>query len=117
MAKSKLEEDLLAQIVKAGLADGMVREFRYHPARRWRFDFAWPQARVYCECQGGVWIRGRHSRPKGMLNDMEKFSEASALGWRPVLVTGLEIKNGAALDRIERALAWTGPGTFHPHAK
>lgn len=96
------------QLEEADLLAGCVREYRFHPTRRWLFDWAWPSRKLYAECQGGVFVRGRHSRPKGQLNDFEKMSEATILGWRPILFCSVEIKNGQALDRIRRALLFDG---------
>jgi hypothetical protein len=59
-----------------------VRELQFHSERKWRFDFAWIEYRVGLEVQGGLFIAGRHSRGAGIAKDMEKFSEAAALGWR-----------------------------------
>ena len=41
------------------------REYRFHPTREWRFDFAIPAAHVAIEVEGGVWNGGRHFRPEG----------------------------------------------------
>lgn len=105
MPRSKLERELEDQIKEHDLHSGMVTEHVFHPTRKWRMDFAWCREKIYCEVQGGIFLRGRHSRPQGQLSDMEKFSEASILGWRPILVSSVEIKNGAAIDRLRRALA------------
>lgn len=59
-----------------------VAEFRFHPDRRWRFDYAWPDRKVAVEIDGGVWIQGRHNHPTGYLRDMEKLNAAAELGWR-----------------------------------
>lgn len=58
-----------------------VAEHRFHPSRRWRFDFAWPERKVAVEIDGGVWIRGRHNHPTGYLADMEKLNAAAEAGW------------------------------------
>lgn len=58
------------------------REHRFHPTRKWRFDFAWPEQRLALEIDGGIWVRGRHSSGAGQVKDMEKFNHAAALGWR-----------------------------------
>ena len=55
--------------------------------RRWRFDFAWPNSRVGVECQGGTWVRGRHTRGQGYRNDCEKLNRAQSLGWCVFWVT------------------------------
>lgn len=57
-------------------------EYRFHPVRRWRFDFAWPSVKVAVECEGGTWTRGRHTRGSGYRGDCEKYNVATAAGWR-----------------------------------
>lgn len=57
-----------------------VREYRFHQTRKWRFDFAWPDALVALEVDGGQFAfrGGRHSTDA----DREKLNTAAALGWR-----------------------------------
>ena len=57
-------------------------EYRFWPPRRFRLDYAWPSYKLAVEIEGGIWIRGRHNRGKGFLNDMEKYNELARLGWR-----------------------------------
>lgn len=57
-------------------------EFKFHPTRKWRFDRADVGNRIAIEFDGGVWIKGRHTRGSGFVRDCEKFNEAAALGWR-----------------------------------
>ncbi len=91
------------QVQLAGLPEP-VREFRFHPVRKWRFDFAWPYVRLAVEVEGGVWTRGRHVRGAGFEADCEKYAEATAQGWRVMRVTPRHIRTGQALDWIARAL-------------
>lgn len=107
--KSSLEKAMWKQLKAEGLGNVFVPEFRFHPVRRWRFDLASPETRLACEIQGGIFTYGAHSRPSGQLKDYEKFSEAAIMGWRIVLVSSLEIRNGQALDRLKRALEWEPP--------
>lgn len=58
------------------------REYRFAPPRRWRFDVAFVRAKVAVELEGGVWSRGRHTRPKGYRADCEKYNAAQLLGWK-----------------------------------
>lgn len=62
-------------------------EVRFHPTRKWLFDFAWPEQKVALEVDGGVWSRGRHTRGAGFLRDMEKINTATVMGWRVVRCT------------------------------
>lgn len=101
--KSQLEETLALHIRAAGLPPP-VREHKFHPVRKWRFDFAWPEQRVGLECEGGIWTQGRHTHPAGYLLDVTKYNEAALLGWTLIRVTGDMIRKGEALQLIERAL-------------
>lgn len=58
-----------------------VTEFKFHPTRRWRFDYCWVKEKVAIEINGGVWIKGRHTRGAGQIKDMEKLNEAQRMGY------------------------------------
>jgi very-short-patch-repair endonuclease len=80
------------------------REFRFHPTRKWRFDAAFPEARVALEIEGGVWVRGRHNRASGFLKDMEKYNEAAALGWRVIRTPWEWIEDGSIVPKVVAAI-------------
>lgn len=94
----------------------MEREHRFHPTRRWRLDFADPEALVAIEVEGVTYqgsgkrtkLGGRHVSPAGFHADAEKYAEAAILGWRVIRVTPKMVKSGQALDYLERALARPG---------
>lgn len=58
---------------------GLVKEYKFVDGRRFRFDY-YHMNRVAIELEGGVWTRGRHTRPTGFLNDMEKYNLAASMG-------------------------------------
>ena len=62
----------------------LEKEFRFHPTRRWRADFAHLESRTLIEIEGGIYINGRHNRGAGFAADLEKYLEASLAGWRVV---------------------------------
>ena len=107
--KSDLEETLAFQIRVAGLP-APEREYRFHPVRKWRFDFAWPAVKVAVEAEGGTYSRGRHTRGAGFADDCIKYNEAALLGWTVLRFPGKEILAGRALDTLERALELAGRG-------
>ena len=72
----------------APTAPAPVRELRFAPPRKWRFDFAWPARRVAVEIEGGIWSGGRHTRPQGYEGDLEKYNCATVEGWRVLRATG-----------------------------
>jgi very-short-patch-repair endonuclease len=104
MMKSGLEIQLANAIVNAGLPQPK-RERRFHPIRRWRFDFSWPKYMLAVEVEGGVYSGGRHVRGKGYEQDCIKYNEACLLGWRVLRVTRKMIENGQAIDYLSRALS------------
>lgn len=80
-----------------------AREYRFHPVRRWRFDFAWPSHKLALECDGGQWTRhgGRHARD----SDREKLNAAAVLGWRVLRYSGKMLqKPEAVIGQIKKAL-------------
>lgn len=81
-------------------------EYVFHPTRKWRFDIAWPKFRLALEVEGGLFVRGRHSRGAGILKDFEKYNAATVLGWR-ILRTDPNGLTGS--DLTETILACLAP--------
>lgn len=98
---------LAIRAVQAGLP-APVREWRFHPRRRWRFDLAFVEQRVAVEVDGGAFSGGRHTSGPGFREDCVKLSEAAALGWRVLRVMPEHVESGEALRWLEAALAWGG---------
>jgi len=102
--RSRLEDLLVARIAQAGLL-APERELRFAPPRQWRFDLAWPDLRLALEVDGGIFVRGRHTRGLGQLADMEKFNRAALNGWRVLRVGRQHIVNGQALEWIREGIS------------
>jgi very-short-patch-repair endonuclease len=73
-----------------------VREHRFHPERRWRFDFAWPDALVAVEIEGGTFTRrggrrSRHTTGKGHQEDCRKYNAAAIAGWCVLKYTSADL--------------------------
>ena len=102
---SDLEDELIGQLRLVGVEEP-VREHGFAlPKRRWRFDLSWPNLKVAAEVDGGSWSGGRHTRGDGFEKDCEKFNTAAIAGWTVIHCTGKMVKDGRALDFIQRALA------------
>lgn len=80
------------------------REYRFDPARRWRFDFAFPDSRVAVEVEGGTWIAGRHNRGSSIAKDFEKYNAACHAGWRVYRYTTEMVMDGTAINDMLEAL-------------
>lgn len=104
-------------------------EFKFHPTRKWRFDFAWPDARSYSNCfieeqdgpvaeyltckplamevQGGIFVAGRHSRGAALLKEWEKLNAAAEMGYRIIYCQPADLCTQATVDLIKRCLQIT----------
>lgn len=81
-----------------------VTEHAFHPTRKWRFDFAWPDRKLALEVEGGAFVAGRHTRGASFEADCEKYAEAAVDGWRVIRVTPRMVEDGRAVAFVERAL-------------
>jgi len=104
VAKQSDLETTLSFHLRATVGPVFEREYRFHPTRKWRFDFAFLGPKLAVEVDGGIWVGGRHNTGTGVENDCEKYTEAAILGWRIIRVTGKQIKTGYALNAVLRAL-------------
>lgn len=107
---SKLEETFAFQIRALGLP-APEREFRFHPKRRWLFDFSWPELMLAVEVEGGTGINGRHVRPAGFREDCIKYASATLLGWRVIRGDSRMVTNGMLAAFAEQAITGVDNGT------
>ena len=91
---------LLTQIKLVGLPEPEI-EYRFHPTRRWRFDFCYPDLLLAIEVDGGIYTQGRHTRGKGYENDLRKFGAAMELGWSVYRCSTGMVESGEAIRTIE----------------
>ncbi len=80
-------------------------EHRFAPPRRWRFDWAFVSQRVALEVEGGVFRKSRHTSGTGFRNDLEKYNEATAQGWRVLRVLPEQLESTTTFDWLRRTLA------------
>ena len=96
----------LAALAQTGIP-APVAEFRFHPIRKWRFDFCWPDQKVALEIQGGIFFNGRHSRGAAMLKEWEKLNTAAGMGYRLLYCQPADCTKAATIDAIKAALDYT----------
>ena len=103
-AEDMLEMHLRAMNIK------YVREHKFHPSRRWRFDFAVLDCNLAIEVEGityygknkdGSMKLGRHQSAKGIQGDLEKYDEAMRMGWNIYRCSQGMVKSGRAIETIE----------------
>jgi len=103
---SALESQLAYMIRCVGLPEPKT-QYRLPeiPDRRFAFDFAWLAERLLVEVNGSTWVANSgHTSGTGIERDCEKAALAVVNGWRVLTVTGLQVKDGRAVQWIERAL-------------
>lgn len=96
--------DAFTQIVKRELGVECVKEYKFHPVRKWRFDYALPSALVALEVEGGVWTGGRHTSPKGFLGDVEKYNTATLMGWSVYRTTPADLYTSKTMKLLKTAV-------------
>ena len=85
-------------------AESYRTEYRFDPARRWRFDFAFPAIKVALEIDG---VRGRHSTPEGEAKDNEKLNRALELGWKVFRFNSAQLGSKQKVtDAVEQVVAF-----------
>lgn len=94
------KNDFFTILVKTDLKVECVKEHKFHPTRKWRFDYAIIEHKIAIEVEGGVWTQGRHTRPQGFLNDIEKYNTATIMGWRVLRTTPEELCTNNTLEMI-----------------
>lgn len=100
---SKYEVLFYQQLLAAEL-EPPDREARFHPTRKWKIDFAWPDRKIGVEIEGLTWHAGRHTRGSGFEKDCEKYGEAVILGWRILRVTADMVVDGRAIEMTRRLM-------------
>jgi hypothetical protein len=104
VANASQIRDVFTVICKTDLGVECVKEYKFHPERRWRFDYAIPAYKIALEVEGGVWTQGRHTRPQGFLGDIEKYNTATLMGWRVFRTTPTDLYRTATVNLLKSAI-------------
>lgn len=82
-----------------------VYEIRFDKVRRWQFDIAWPALKIALEVEGGIWSKGSHSRPQGIIRDICKYNQAQCLGWRVLRVVPELLCTNGTIEMVKKCMA------------
>ena len=100
MKSKAIQTDAFTMLCKSELNTDCVKELQFCKGRRWRFDYALPDFKIALEVEGGIFVHGRHTRPQGFYNDMEKYNTATTLGWVVVRTIPRELYTQKTLDLL-----------------
>lgn len=82
MSDSPLEKKFLRMWRKCCPGLGLIQDkVMPVPSRKFRLDFAHPDALVGVEISGGIWRKGAHSSGRGLIRDYEKLNLCQMNGW------------------------------------
>jgi hypothetical protein len=116
-----VNESIFKALCRASGLPEPVPEYRFHPKRKWRLDWAFPcddngvAVKVGLEIDGGAFAGkpcafcgqrkgGRHNRGAGFLKDICKLNEAQILGWKVLRCTPSDVESGAVFELLKRAM-------------
>lgn len=98
-------EETLARDIRALKIMPPERELKFHPTRKWKFDFAWTSIKLALEVEGGTkYNKSRHTKHDGFEGDCIKYAEASLLGWTVIRFTTQQIMSGIAISYVQKFL-------------
>lgn len=104
MARSELETGFARLWEQFGNGMMPVHEVQFHPPRRWKFDFCWPDAAndsagmtnsvggLAVEIHDGQWTGGKHTSGRGLQTMCEKLNQARLDGWVVLQYTTSDMK-------------------------
>ncbi len=109
MSKKVTDVDILMQTYLEELDLPFKREYKFHPHRKWRFDYALPyemtgyRRSLAIEIEGGIWLpKGRHTTGRGYQADLEKYREAALFHWDVLRFSTWDVKRGVPKVDIQR---------------
>jgi hypothetical protein len=70
----------------------LEEEYKFHEARKWRFDWCIPSLKIAIEYEGINSAKSRHTTMKGYTGDSNKYNSAQARGYRVIRLTVLNYK-------------------------
>ena len=92
--------DIFPSLCKQITGYQCVKEYGFHPLRKWRADYFLPEIKLCIEVEGGIFTRGRHVRPNGFKGDMEKYNTMSIMGLGFIRVIPSKLKSKQTFDSI-----------------
>lgn len=105
-AQKKINPELFKAMAKAHCLPEPIPEYLFKEGRRWAFDWLFIDGwlRIVLEIEGVSPQGTRHQRIGGFIKDLEKYNEATIMGYRVIRCTPRQVENGEAFELVKRAL-------------
>ena len=94
--KSEPETHTLFRKHLSELGLAYCTETKFHPLRKWRWDFSLVDSNIAIEICGQIWRKGGHSSGTGIQRDYDKANAGTMLGWRVLHFSSTDILRGRA---------------------
>lgn len=91
-------------LMVGGAPDYWQTEYKFHPDRKWRFDFANSDSKIAVEVNGGQWAKSGHSTGRGLQRDAEKLNAAQGMGWKVYVLTTSMLHKRVAAENVRKIL-------------
>lgn len=72
---------------------GIKTEYKFHPTRRWRFDYYHPETKTAFEYEGIIAAKSRHTSITGYTADCDKYNAAAQMGIKVFRFTPLNYQS------------------------
>ena len=72
-----------------------VREYVFHPMRKWRIDFCWPDQKLAVEIESSV-----HRIKSRFASDLDKYNALQKDGWTLLRYSAKMVKSGEAINDV-----------------
>jgi very-short-patch-repair endonuclease len=82
------------------------REYLFHPTRKWRIDFAWPDRKLAVEIESSV-----HRIQSRFAADLDKYNELQKAGWTLLRYTARMVEAGKPIREVMEMLGRPRPLT------
>ena len=104
---NNLNKDLEGAFLRAWLKRNPYKvpqqQYKWHPERRFRADFAFVENRILVEIMGTRSVKSAHTTVAGYHSDCRRMAEAVILGWRVLYFDSMFDKNwNEAVALLER---------------
>jgi very-short-patch-repair endonuclease len=75
------------------------REYLFHPLRKWRLDFAWPDLKLAVEIESSV-----HRIKSRFASDLDKYNALQRARWMLLRYTARMVASGQAINEVLEVL-------------
>jgi very-short-patch-repair endonuclease len=93
-------EETFALHCRLELTHQPEREFKFHPTRGWRVDFAWPDRKLAVEIESSV-----HRIKNRFASDIPKYNALALGDWTLLRFTAKMVDSAEAIDTVKAFLA------------